>query len=115
MLKLEAYITESVIDEMIDDLLKIGVHHISYFTVAGTMRSRIRKDEPHELDPRAEFVAKRKLEVILDREHLTAAIAALKEHLCDEVVGGAEVFVFPLEKGLRLAVGSQGEPACTEI
>lgn len=116
MVKLEVLVKPFMQGEVVQRLLEIGVHSLSYSTVCSANRPLFHEHQIDDETPRdVEFVDHIKLEVVLDEEHLAAIEEALAEKLSTRMVGGAEVIVLPLKEGLRLNPSADGSGEITEI
>lgn len=115
MLKLEALVKPAVIDEVLRDLIEIGVHSLSYSEVYASNRQLFHPVQGEDVPQDVVFVPHIKLEVILDKGHLPAVQASLAEHVGSPMQGGAELTVVRLKEGLRLLASQGRGPELREI
>lgn len=111
MLKVEALVKPLVLDELLQQLIQIGVHSLSYFEIYAANKPLLpseRETADQLLEP--SFTPHIKLEIIVDKAHLSAIQDALAEKVSPPLIGGAEVTVIRLKEGLRVLAGSIGEP-----
>ena len=116
MLKLEALVKPAVIDEVLRELIELGVHSLSYSEVYASNQELFHPVQGRDVPEDVAFVPHIKLEVILDKGHLPAVENALAKHVASPMQGGAELTVVRLKEGLRiLATSQQGDPEVREI
>lgn len=115
MLKLEALVKPLVIDELLKQLIDIGVHSVSYSEIYAANRPLFHavpnKDVPQDVS----FIPHIKLEVIVDEERLSAIQDALAEKVSTPLAHGAEVIVIRLKEGVRVSGTVGSDPEIEEI
>ena len=115
MLKLEAIVKPLLIDVLIERLIEVGVHSISYSEVSSANQALYRRNREEGVDKRVEFYPCAKIEVILDKDHLMAVEEALAAELSSPMHGGAEVTVFRLKEGIRMLGATKADTTIEEI
>ncbi len=115
MLKLEALVKQLVIEELVKELIEIGVHSLSYSEVFAANRPLFHETQGENVPQNVEFLPVLKLEVILDKNHLPAVEEALADKVSAPLAGGAEVTVMKLKEGLRVLGSKNGDPQIEEI
>ena len=115
MIKLEVLVKPSVRDAIVERLVAVGVHSLSYGEVKAANRSLFHEFQGSDEIPPVDFATFVKIEVILDEAHLDSVEEALTEELCLRKMEEAEVVVIPLKEGLRLAPSPGGFSEITEI
>ena len=115
MLKLEALVKPFVVDDLLKELVEIGVHSLSYFEVYAVNRPLMHEVQREDVPEDVVFKPRIKIEVILDKGHLAAVEEALAKKVSTPFVGGAEVTVVKLKEGLRFLGSKDGDPTIEEI
>ena len=115
MLKLEALVKPFVVDDLLKELVEIGVHSLAYSEVYAANRPLMHDVQGKDVPEDVAFKPRIKIEVVLDRGHLSAVEEALAERVSTPFVGGAEVTVVKLKEGLRFLGSKDGDPSIEEI
>ncbi len=115
MYKLETLVKPEVLDELLHELLDIGVHSLSYSEIYAANKPLFHPRQGKDVPRNVSFIPHIKLEVIIDKGHLVAVEEALAKKVSSPLIGGAEVTVIRLKEGLRVLPALEGEPAVEEI
>ena len=107
MLKLEVLVKQIVLEEVIAELIAIGVQSLSYAEVYAAERELHPETSNEDLPADTAFSPVIKLEVILDKGKLAAIEEALVKKVSMPLVGGAEVIITKLKDDLHILGGTE--------
>ena len=111
MKKIEAIIKPFKLDEVKEALTAIGVKGITVSEVKGFGRQRGHKEVYRGAEYRVDFVAKVKIEVVLEASMVGEAVATIQKQARTGAIGDGKIFVLPLEDVVRIRTGETGKDA----
>lgn len=111
MKKIEAIIKPFKLDEVKEALTAIGVKGITVSEVKGFGRQRGHKEVYRGAEYQVDFVAKVKIEVVLEASMVAEAVATIQKQARTGAIGDGKIFVLPLEDVIRIRTGETGKDA----
>ncbi len=111
MKKIEAIIKPFKLDEVKEALTAIGVKGITVSEVKGFGRQRGHKEVYRGAEYQVDFVAKVKIEVVLEASMVREAVATIQKQARTGAIGDGKIFVLPLENVIRIRTGETGRDA----
>jgi len=111
MKKIEAIIKPFKLDEVKEALTAIGVKGITVSEVKGFGRQRGHKEVYRGAEYQVDFVAKVKIEVVLEASMVGEAVATIQSRARTGAIGDGKIFVLPLEDVIRIRTGETGKDA----
>ncbi len=109
MKKIEAIIKPFKMEEVKDAVLKLGVSGMTISEVKGFGRQKGHKAIYRGAEYVVDFLPKIKLEVAVTSELAPRVIETIKEKAGTGEIGDGKIFVFPLEKAIRIRTGEEDE------
>ena len=111
MKKIEAIIKPFKLDEVKEALASIGIKGLTLTEVKGFGRQRGHKEVYRGAEYQVDFVAKVKIEVVVDSSQLGEAVAVIQEKARTGQIGDGKIFVLPVEETIRIRTGESGREA----
>ena len=111
MKKIEAIIKPFKLDEVKEALTGIGVKGITVSEVKGFGRQRGHKEVYRGAEYQVDFIAKVKIEVVLEASMVGKAVATIQDQARTGGIGDGKIFVLPLENVIRIRTGETGKDA----
>lgn len=111
MKKIEAIIKPFKLDEVKEALTTMGVKGITVSEVKGFGRQRGHKEVYRGAEYQVDFVAKIKIEVVLEASMVGEAVATIQTRGRTGAIGDGKIFVLPLENVIRIRTGETGKDA----
>jgi len=111
MKKIEIIIRPHKLDDVKDALTAAGVKGMTVTDVKGFGRQRGHKEVYRGAEYQVDFVAKAKIEAVVDDAIVAEAIRAAAEAARSGQVGDGKIFVSPVEEVLRIRTGERGPDA----
>ena len=111
MKKIEAIIKPFKLDEVKEAILKLGVSGMTITEVKGFGRQKGHKETYRGAEYVVDFLPKIKIEVVVSTDILPRVIETIKENAFTGQIGDGKIFVFPVEKALRIRTGEEDEDA----
>ena len=111
MKKIEAIIKPFKLDEVKESILKLGVSGMTITEVKGFGRQKGHKEIYRGAEYVVDFLPKIKIEVVVSTDILPRVIETIKENAYTGQIGDGKIFVFPVEKALRIRTGEEDEDA----
>jgi len=108
---IEAIIKPFKLDEVKAALARIGIKGITISEVRGFGRQRGHKEVYRGAEYQVDFVAKIKLEVVLEAAMVGEAMSVIQEQARTGAIGDGKIFVLPLEEVVRIRTGETGRDA----
>jgi len=105
MKKVEAYIKPFRLDDVKDALAKAGVQGLTVTEVKGFGRQKGHAELYRGAEYVVEFLPKVKVEAAIKSEMLEQAIEAIEKSANTGKIGDGKIFVFDLEKVIRIRTG----------
>ncbi len=111
MKKIEAIIKPFKLDDVIDSLTEIGIEGITISEVRGFGRQKGRTEIYKGAEYIVDFLPKIKLEIIIPDAIEESVIEAIRQSARTGKVGDGKIFVYNIEKALRIRTGDADEAA----
>jgi nitrogen regulatory protein PII len=111
MKKIEAIIKPFKLDEVKETLAGMGIKGLTITEVKGFGRQRGHKEIYRGAEYQVDFVAKIKVEVVVDSSQLGEAVAIIQEKARTGGIGDGKIFVLPVEETIRIRTGESGRDA----
>ena len=111
MKKVEIITRTFKLDEVKEALSALGIKGMTVTEVKGVGRQGGHKEVYRGAEYQVDFVAKVKIEVVIDDGLVADAIAAASKAAQTGQVGDGKIFVSPIEEVVRIRTGETGESA----
>ena len=111
MKKIEAIIKPFKLDEVKKGLSELGIKGMTVSEVKGFGRQRGHKEVYRGAEYQVDFVAKIKLEIVVDAAVLPDAVRVIQEQARTGEIGDGKIFVIPIEETIRIRTGETGKDA----
>ena len=111
MKKIEAIIKPFKLDDVKEALAGIGIKGLTVTEVKGFGRQRGHKEIYRGAEYQVDFVAKIKLEVVVDSSQVGEAITVIQAKARTGQIGDGKIFVVPVEETIRIRTGESGADA----
>lgn len=111
MKKIEAIIKPYKLDDVIDALSEIGVEGVTVTEVRGFGKQKGRTEIYQEAEYVVDFLPKLKIELILPKNLVDLAIEAISTAAKTNTLGDGKIFVYTIEKAVRIRTGEKDEKA----
>ena len=109
--KIEAIIKPFKLDEVKEALQDLGVQGLSVIEVKGFGRQKGQTELYRGTEYRNDFLPKTKIELAIKDEDTDSVIAAISSVTNTGKVGDGKIFVYDLEKAVRIRTGETGDEA----
>jgi nitrogen regulatory protein P-II 1 len=111
MKKIEAIIKPFKLDDVKEELNKIGIHGITVTEVKGFGRQKGHTELYRGAEYRVDFVPKTKLEIIASDEMISSIIEVIEKSAKTGNIGDGKIFISSVEEAIRIRTGEKGEGA----
>lgn len=111
MKKIEAIIKPFKLDDVKDALNKLGISGMSVTEVKGFGRQKGHKEIYRGAEYQVDFIAKVKVDVVVESDMVEKAIAAILAHASTGQIGDGKIFIMPVENVIRIRTGESGKDA----
>lgn len=111
MKKVEAIIKPFKLDEVKEGLASIGVNGLTVSEVKGFGRQKGHTELYRGAEYEIDFLPKIKIEVVTTNEKFDDVIKIIQEKSQTGKIGDGKIFVYDLEKVIRIRTGEMGEGA----
>ena len=111
MKKIEAIIKPFKLDDVKENLNRIGVSGMTITEVKGYGRQRGHKDIYRGAEYQVDFVPKIKIDMIVDDVLSSKVVETIKETAKTGKIGDGKIFVSSLEEAIRIRTGESGAEA----
>ena len=111
MKKIEAIIKPFKLDEVKEALQEIGIQGLSVIEVKGFGRQKGQTELYRGTEYRNDFLPKTKIELAVKDEDTESVISAISSVSNTGKVGDGKIFVYDLEKAVRIRTGETGDEA----
>jgi len=109
MKKLEAIIKPFKLDDVKEGLTAAGIKGMTVSEVKGFGRQRGHKEVYRGAEYQVDFVAKLRLEIVLQDDRVTEAINIIREKAHTGEIGDGKIFILPVEEAVRIRTGETGD------
>lgn len=111
MKKVEAIIKPFKLDDVIDSLTELGIEGVTVSEVRGFGRQKGRTEIYKGAEYIVDFLPKIKIEIAIADSLVDSAVEAIQQSARTGKVGDGKIFVFPLERAVRIRTGETDEAA----
>jgi nitrogen regulatory protein P-II 1 len=111
MKKIEAIIKPFKLDEVKDELNKIGVTGMTTSEVKGFGRQRGHNEIYRGAEYQVDFVPKIKIEIVVEESIAEQVVSAILNQANTGKIGDGKIFVLPVEQAIRIRTGEKGKDA----
>ena len=101
--KIECFLKPSKLEEVKDELVKVGVEGMSVSEVRSFGRQRGYL-ESEKINKEVKFLPKIKLEVVADEEIVDRVIGRIRELCRSNTIEAGKIFVLPVEEAVRISM-----------
>ena len=109
MKKIEAIIKPFKLEDVKDAVLKLGVSGLTISEVKGFGRQKGHKEIYRGAEYVVDFLPKIKFEVVVPSDLVPKVVEKIKENAYTGEIGDGKIFIFPLEKAIRIRTGEEDE------
>jgi nitrogen regulatory protein P-II 1 len=109
--KIDAVIKPSQLTDVKEALNRVGVQGMTLTEVKGFGRQKGHREVYRGAEYQVDFVAKVKLEVVVESEMAERVVGAIQEAGYTGRVGDGKIFIMPLEDAVRIRTGERGRSA----
>jgi nitrogen regulatory protein P-II 1 len=111
MKKIEAIIKPFKLEDVKDELNKIGVKGITVVEVKGFGRQKGHTELYRGAEYIVDFLPKIKLEIVIDEDLVDQVVEVIEETARTGKIGDGKIFVSPVEEVIRIRTGERGPGA----
>lgn len=111
MKKIEAIIKPFKLEEVKEAILKHGVSGMTIAEVKGFGRQRGHKEIYRGAEYAVDFVPKIKIDVVVPTDLVPKIVEAIRENAHTGQIGDGKIFIYPVEKAIRIRTGEKDEDA----
>ena len=111
MKKVEAIIKPFKLEDVKDELNKIGVKGITVSEVKGFGRQKGHTELYRGAEYIVDFLPKIKLEIVIDDDLVEQVVEVIEETARTGKIGDGKIFVTPVEEVIRIRTGERGPGA----
>lgn len=111
MKKIEAIIKPFKLDDVKDGLSELGAKGLTVSEVKGFGRQRGHKEVYRGAEYQVDFVAKIKIEVVMESQLVPDAVRIIQEKGRTGQIGDGKIFIMPVEEVIRIRTGETGKEA----
>ena len=111
MKKIEAIIKPFKLDEVKNALSLIGIQGLTVYEAKGFGRQKGHTELYRGAEYVVDFLPKVKIEIVVDDEIVDSAVECIEESAKTGRIGDGKIFVYDLEKAVRIRTGETGEEA----
>jgi nitrogen regulatory protein P-II 1 len=109
--KIEAIVKPHKLTEVKEGLAGIGVQGMTVSEVKGFGRQRGHKEVYRGAEYQVDFVAKIKIEAVVDDPMVPEAVRVIQEKARTGEIGDGKIFILPVEEVVRIRTGETGKAA----
>jgi nitrogen regulatory protein P-II 1 len=111
MKKIEAIVKPFKLDDVIDALNEVGVEGVSVSEIRGFGRQKGRSEIYKGAEYVVDFLPKMKIEIVVSDDLEEPAVEAIRAAAHTGRIGDGKIFVFNVEKAVRIRTGETDESA----
>jgi len=111
MKKIEIITRPYKVDEVKESLTALGIQGMTISEVQGFGRQRGHKEVYRGAEYQVDFVAKVKIEVVVDDDVMPLAVQAVQKAALTGKIGDGKIFILPVEDVIRIRTGESGVDA----
>lgn len=111
MKKIEAIVRPSKLDEIKDALGVFGIHGMNVTEVIGCGLQKGKKEVYRGTEYTIDLLSKVKIEIVIRDKWVDEVVRILINTARTGEIGDGKIFVYPVEKAIRIRTGESGEDA----
>ena len=111
MKKLEIIVRPFKVDDVKEALTALDIKGMSVVDIKGFGRQRGHKEIYRGAEYQVDFVAKSKIEVVVEASQVKTVLEAVVQSARTGQVGDGKIFIIPVEDVIRIRTGETGEEA----
>ena len=111
MKKVEAIIKPFKLEDVKDELNKIGIKGITVSEVKGFGRQKGHTELYRGAEYIVDFLPKVKMEIVVDDSLVEQVVEVIEETARTGKIGDGKIFVLPVEEAIRIRTGERGDEA----
>lgn len=111
MMKIEAVIRDTVVEQVKDELAKVGIAGMTAWEVRGFGHQKGKTTTYRGAEYTVDFVAKVKIELVVSDEDADRVVATIIDTARTGSIGDGKIFVFPIAQCIRIRTGETGKSA----
>jgi nitrogen regulatory protein PII len=111
MKKVEAIIKPFKLDEVKDALDAIGIHGMTATEVKGFGRQKGHVELYRGAEYDISFIPKVKIEAVISEGMIEKVVSTILEKAGTGKIGDGKIFVYPMERAIRIRTGETGDMA----
>ncbi len=111
MKKIEIIVRPFKIEDVKDAIAGLGLKGMTVTEVKGFGRQGGHKEVYRGAEYQVDFIAKTKIEIVVEAERVPEVIDAVREVAMTGKVGDGKIFVIPVEETVRIRTGETGRDA----
>ncbi len=111
MKMITAIIKPFKLDDVRDSLSEVGVHGMTVTEVRGFGRQKGHTELYRGAEYVVDFLPKLKLEVAVPSDRAEVVVDAIAEAAVSGKIGDGKIFVYDLERAMRIRTGEEGDAA----
>ncbi len=111
MRKIEIITRPFKLDEVKQRLTKLGIQGMTVTEVKGFGRQRGHKEIYRGAEYQVDFVAKVKIEIVVDDSLVEEIVSTVQEGARTGKVGDGKIFISPVDNAVRIRTGESGAEA----
>lgn len=111
MVKIEAIIRPSRLDEVKEVLGKFGIHGLTVSNVVGCGLQKGRKEIYRGSEYSISFLPKIKLEIVIREKYVEEVMEMIAQAARTGDIGDGKIFIYPVQDAMRIRTGEKGESA----
>ena len=109
--KIEAIIKPYKLEEIKQDLEKIGSFGMTISEVKGFGQQKGHAELYRSAEYEVDFIPKTKIEIIVSEEMVTSVIETIEQKAKTGKIGEGKIFVYDVEQAVRIRTGQTGNDA----
>jgi len=111
MIKIEAIIRPSKLDDVKEALGKFGIHGLTVSNVVGCGLQKGRKEIYRGSEYNINFLPKVKIEIVIREKYVDQIIEMIAQVARTGEIGDGKIFVYPVQNAIRIRTGEMGDDA----
>ena len=109
MKKIEAIIKPFKLDDVKEALNEIGIQGMTISEVKGYGRQKGHTEIYRGAEYVVDFIPKVKIEIVVESEQVEQVVKRIQDAANTGKIGDGKIFVFPVEKAIRVRTGEKGK------
>jgi nitrogen regulatory protein P-II 1 len=111
MVKIEAVVRDGVVEELKNELAKVGIAGMTAWEVRGFGHQKGQTTNYRGAEYSVDFLPKVKIELVLPDEDVDRAVETIIQTARTGSIGDGKIFVYPIAQCIRIRTGETGRHA----